>query len=57
MPKRDKVAGAGGDIIMSFMMLLFTKYYWVINSRRMNEQCTWHYGGEERLLQGLTRET
>jgi hypothetical protein len=27
VPKRDKVAGAGGDIIMSFMMLLFTKYY------------------------------
>jgi len=28
VPKRDKVAGAGGDIIMrSFMMLLLTKYY------------------------------
>jgi len=27
VPLRDKVARAGGDIIMIFMMLLLTKYY------------------------------
>jgi len=26
VPKMDKVAGAGGDIMRSFMMLLLTKY-------------------------------